>query len=65
MGLFIQGIYSQNVVEKNCGITTNIDGTENREVNIRGLDGYIIPLPEEEFHLETSKDYDDETDSGA
>ena len=48
---------------KKCGITTNVDGTENHEVNIRGVDWYIMPLPEAEFHLETSGDNDDETDS--
>ena len=45
---------------KKCGITTNVDGTENHEVDIRGLDGYIMPLPEEEFHLETDSDSEDE-----
>ena len=45
---------------KKCGITTNVDGIENHEVNIRGLDGYIMPLPEEEFHLETDSDSEDE-----
>ena len=36
---------------KKCGITTNIEGSENNKVNIRGLEGYIMPLPEEEYHL--------------
>ena len=46
---------------KKCGITTNVDGSENDKVKIPGLEGYIMPLPEEEFHLE-SEDEDDESD---
>ena len=38
----------------------NNDGTENNKANIRGLDGYILSLPEEEYYLE-SDDEDDET----
>ena len=39
---------------KKCGITTDTDGFEDDQVNIRGLEGYKLPLPEEEYHLETS-----------
>ena len=46
---------------KKCGITTNLDGSENDKVKIRGLEGYIMPLPEEEYHPE-SEDEDDESD---
>ena len=46
---------------KKCGITTNVDGSENDKVKIRGLEGYLRPLPEEEYHLE-SEDEDDESD---
>ena len=46
---------------KKCGITTNVDASENDEVKIRGLEGYIMPLTEEEYHLE-SEDEDDESD---
>ena len=48
---------------KKHGITTNFDGSENDKVKIRGLEGYIMPLPEEEYHLE-SEDEDDESDDG-
>ena len=43
---------------KKCGITTNVDGSENDKVNIRGMEGYTMPLPEEEYHL-ISEDEDD------
>ena len=43
-----------------CGITSNVDGSEDDQVNIRGLEGYKMPLPEEEFHLETSSEEDDD-----
>ena len=46
---------------KKCGITTNVDRSENDKVKIRGLEGYIMPLLEEEYHLE-SEDEDDESD---
>ena len=42
-----------------CGITNKIDGSEDDEVSIRGLEGYIMPLPEEEFHLQTSIEEED------
>ncbi len=32
------------------------------QVNIRGLEDYKMPLPEEEFHLETSSEEDDDDD---
>ena len=31
-----------------CGITSNIDGSDDNQVNIRGLEDYRMPLPEEE-----------------
>ena len=44
---------------KKCGITTNVDGSENDKVKIRGLEGYIMPLPEEEYHLESEDEDED------
>ena len=41
-----------------CGITNKLDGSEDDEVSIRGLEGYIMPLPEE-FHLQTSSEEED------
>ena len=40
-----------------CGITTNEDGSENPLVHIDGI-SYVMPQPEEEFHLEMSSDED-------
>ena len=40
-----------------CGITTNEDGSENHLVHIEGI-SYVMPQPEEEFHLEPSSDED-------
>ena len=39
---------------KKCGITTNVDGSENIQVNIHRLEDYVMPAPQEEFHFETS-----------
>ena len=49
---------------KKCGITTNVDESENNKVNIRGLEGYIMPLPEEEYHLESEDEDDESGDDG-
>ena len=46
---------------KNCGISTNVDGTEDDLVNIKGIEGYKMPKPEKEFQLIES-DEDDEGD---
>ena len=43
-----------------CGITTNEDGSENYLVHIEGI-SYVMPQPEEEFHLETSSDEDSDS----
>ena len=44
---------------KKCGITTAADGSEDDQVHIEGVEGYAMPLPEKEFHLESSSDDDD------
>ena len=38
----------------NNGVTTNVDASGNSQVNIRGLEDYVVPAPEEEWHLGTS-----------
>lgn len=43
-----------------CGLTNNLDGTEDKQINIRGIDDYTMPQPEEEFHLETSSEEEDD-----
>ena len=35
------------------GFTTNVDGSEYSQVNIQGLEGYVMHAPEKKFHLET------------
>ena len=44
---------------KKCGISTNVGGKKKNELNMWQLDGYKMPLPQEEYHLE-SKNEDDE-----
>ena len=39
---------------KKCSITTNIDDSENSQVNICILEDYVTFAPDKEFHLETS-----------
>ena len=43
-----------------CGITCKLDGSVDDHVNMRGLEGYTMPSPQEEFHLESSDEDDDE-----
>ena len=41
---------------KKCIITMNVNGSENSQVNIQGLEDYVMPAPKEEFHLKTSNE---------
>jgi hypothetical protein len=43
-----------------CGITNNLDGLEDDQVNIRGLEDYKMPLPEEEYHLQMSSEEEED-----
>ena len=43
---------------KKCGITTNVDDSENSQVNIRRLEDNVMPVSE--FHLETSSSEESE-----
>ena len=45
---------------KKIGITTNVDGSEDSQVNIRGLEDYVMPAPKEDIHLETSSSEENE-----
>ena len=47
-----------------CGITTAVDGSEDDQVNVEGIE-YVMPQPEEEFHLESSSEEDQGDDSGS
>ena len=40
---------------KKCGITTNVDGSENCQVNIRGLEDYVIHAPKKELQGQKAK----------
>ena len=51
---------------KKCGITTAVDGSEDDQVNVEGIKSYVMPQPEEEFHLETfSSDESEEEESNS
>ena len=39
-----------------CVLSNNLDGSEDHMVNIRGIEGYVMPKPESEFHLESDSD---------
>ena len=39
-----------------CGLSNKLDGSEDHMVNIRGIEGYVMPKPESEFHLESDSD---------
>ena len=45
-----------------CGMSNNVDGSEDHLVNIRGLEDYQMPKPESEFHLLSDSDDDDDSD---
>ena len=34
-----------------CGISNALDGSENYLVNIKGIEGYALPTPDEEYEL--------------
>ena len=54
---------------KKCGISVPIDGSEDHEINIRGLDNYHVEPPEEDenaFILDSDSDdpvTDEDTDA--
>ena len=39
-----------------CGLSNKLDGSEDHMVNIRGIEGYVMPKPVSEFHLESDSD---------
>ena len=47
---------------RKCGITTNVDGLENSQVNIRGLEDDVMFAPKEQFQLETSSSEENKDD---
>ena len=45
-----------------CGISNALDGSENHCVNIKGIEGYTIPDPEEEYELLEDESEDEDSD---
>ena len=43
-----------------CGLSNALDGREDHEVNIKGIDGYTMPEPESEFHMVSCSESEDE-----
>ena len=39
-----------------CGLSNKLGGSEDHMVNIRGIQGYVMPKLESEFHLESDSD---------
>ena len=39
-----------------CGLYNKLDGSEDYMVNIQGIEGYVMPKPESEFHLGSNSD---------
>ena len=49
-----------------CGLSNALNGSEDHEVNIKGIDGYTMPEPESEFRMVSgseSEEADFETES--
>ena len=43
-----------------CGLSNSLDGSEDHELNIKGIDGYKMPEPESEFHMVSERESEDE-----
>ena len=43
-----------------CGISHNLDGTEDNDINIGGIPDYKLPQPDREFEMDDSSDEEDE-----
>ena len=41
---------------KNCGLSTNVNGSENQEVHIEKIPNYQMPLDDDEFNEEYTSD---------
>ena len=39
-----------------CGLSNKLGGSEDYMVNIQGIEGYVMPKPESEFHLDSDSD---------
>ena len=47
-----------------CGLSTNVDGSENQEVHIEKIPDYQMPLDDDEFNKDYTLDDDVESDDG-
>ena len=45
-----------------CGISIKLDKEEDHLINIHSLEGYEMPEPEREFHLQSDKENDGESE---
>ena len=47
---------------KKCGLSNNLDGSEDALINIKGIGRYKRPLPKKEFQMieETDSEFDDD-----
>ena len=43
-----------------CGLSNALDGSEDHEVNIKGIDGYTMPESESEFHMVSGSESESE-----
>ena len=43
-----------------CGISHNLDGTEDNDVNIEGIPDHKLPQPDREFEMDDSSDEEDD-----
>ena len=43
-----------------CGISHNLDGTEDNDINIEGIPDYKLPQPDREFEMDDSSDEEDD-----
>ena len=43
-----------------CGISHNLDGTEDNDINIEGIPEYKLPQPERDFEMYDSSDEEDD-----
>ena len=47
---------------KKCGLSNNLDRSEDALINIKSIAGYKIPLPEKEFQMIKETDSEDDVD---
>ena len=43
-----------------CGISHNVDGAEDNDINIEGIPDYKLPQPDRKFEMDDSRDEEDD-----